>query len=182
MAEYLRRNGIRPWKRIVKTLNRSLSLRSVKKIGYHGSVPREFYGEGWREADRHTGGLGARGIRVPVRSSVALSVSISLSFHFFFLSLLTFIFPDCISRLFRASQHRPARISRSVDTDRSPPSLPSDAKRAGNVIYVYLFADKSNGTLLREPPSFPHPHSPPLFLFFVHFPSIYFQTDWLARS
>lgn len=31
MAEYLRRNGIRPWKRIVKTLNRSLSLRSVKK-------------------------------------------------------------------------------------------------------------------------------------------------------
>lgn len=87
------------------------------------------------------------------------------------LALSAFIFPDCISRSFRASQRRPAWISRSVDTDRpvpplrsppspppSPPPLPppSDAKRAGNVIYnVYLFADKFNGTSLRRPPPLP---------------------------
>lgn len=109
------------------------------------------------------------------------SRALSLSFHFFFLSLLTFIFPDCISRLFRASQHRPARISRSVDTDRSPPSLSSDAKRAGNVIYISIYLPTNPMEPCFESHHRFRTHILPLSLFLA-FSSEHILSDWLATN
>lgn len=87
------------------------------------------------------------GTRVPVYVQLVGRFFLSL-----FLSRRLYLWSRSVflDRFTRASQRRPAWISRSVDIDRPPPPLPPlpppsfDSKRAGNVIYnVYLFVTNS---------------------------------------